>query len=243
MKEHDKTELAGPGASPAHGGFTMVEMLVVMFVITMLLTIGVPAIIKIRTQSKINACQTTVNIIHEAVKMYHGQHKRYPAKESMPAELYGQRFGSVEDGPNAGQTSEVNDYCPGYGYRLQPRGPIYGPWNGVDKLKRSGEYDGNARVFFLDAFGRTIWYCPFKVSQEPGEQEYHDPDFDTASVEPGYSLSNIADYAKNESGRFYRRDYILMSQSADGRWGKPRGPDPTDDANAPPTDDVTNFTN
>ena len=228
-----------PEASQS-GGFTLIELLVVMFVITMLLTIGVPAIIKIHTQSKINSCQVTINIIDKAIEMYHGEHNRYPSVKGMPAELYGQAF-SADPNIDGGALKEVEDYQPGPGYRLQPRGRIFEPWNGVDKLKRSGDYDSNNRVFFQDAFNRTIWYCLFTAEPEAGKKPYDDSEFDRAASEPGISLIDIDDYAKNKENKYYRRDYILMSQSADGKWGKIRGPDSGDDQGALPTDDVTNF--
>jgi prepilin-type N-terminal cleavage/methylation domain-containing protein len=238
MKNNKKTVSTTLPKAPQGGGFTMIELLVVMFVITMLLTIGVPAIIKIRTQSKINSCQVTVNIIDKAIEMYHGAHNRYPSVEGMPAELYGQAYASEQQG---GAINEIEDYQPGPGYRLQPRGRIYEPWNGVDKLKRSGDYVSGNRVFFQDAFSRSIWYCLFTGEPEAGQKAYHDAEFDRAASEPGISLIDIDDYAKNKQNKYYRRDYILMSQSADGMWGKVRGPDARDDQYAEPTDDIHNF--
>ena len=160
---NNQRQTASPSfPSPRAGsGFTMIEMLVVMFVIAMLLTIGVPAALRFKTLSKINACRVTVNIIDKAVDMYHKQHKRYPDMAEMAARLIGQSF-TIDANAVA---AEVNDGHPGPGYRLQPRGPIYGPWNGVDKLARSGDYEegsSSARVHFIDAFGAPIWYCPFK---------------------------------------------------------------------------------
>lgn len=217
------------------GAFTIIELLMVMFVITMLLTIGVPVIINIRKQAKINACQVTVNIIDKAVSMYHDQHNRYPTMKAMPAELYGQSF------KNGVEVIE-GDWRPGPGYRLEPRGAIYGPWNGVDQLRRSGDYEGSSRVFFLDAFNQSIWYCVFNQEAATGAKAYIDADFNVRgdAAEPGTTLIDVDDYAKNENGRYYRRDYILMSQSADGKWGKLRGP-PNNTQNVKPTDDVTNF--
>jgi prepilin-type N-terminal cleavage/methylation domain-containing protein len=212
-------------------GFTMVELLVVMLVITMLLTIGVPAVIKFRVQTKIKACQITVNIIDKAVSMYHSEHKRYPSIGSMPAELIGLSYEKLQ---GASDVTEVDDKNPGTGYRLQDRGTVYGPWNGVDKLKKTGEYDGSTRAYFLDAFNRSIWYCPFKDST------FTDADFTREDSEDGINIPDIAAYAKNEKGQFYRQDYIIMSPSADGKWGlfsDGERPNPK----APPTDDVTNF--
>jgi competence protein ComGC len=215
----------------------MIELLVVMFVITMLLTIGMPTIIKVRTQMKIGACRVTVNIIDKAVSMYHAQHKRYPSLQAMPAELYGQEF---EADPSGG-VKEVDDGEPGPGYRLQPRGVVYGPWNGVDQLQRTGDYQKggqNSRVFFKDAFGRPIWYCPYNQEAESEDRRYEDNEFDHEASEVGINLNSIADYAKNQSGAYYRKDYIIMSQGADSKWGLIRG---SGNTVIPPTDDITNF--
>ena len=229
MNNQRKTASASFQPPRAGSGFTLIELLVVMFVIAMLLTIGVPAALKFRTQSKIQACRVTVNIVDKAVDMYQKQHKRYPEMGEMAARLIGQSFtsGGVE----------VDDYHPGPGYRLQKRGTVYGPWNGVDKLRRTGDYEegaSSARVHFIDAFGAPIWYCPFKDST------YTDSEFDRTDSEDGANIASIADYAKDASGRFYRRDYIVMSQSADGKWGLLRGTSTS--SNTVPTDDVTNFT-
>jgi type II secretory pathway pseudopilin PulG len=232
----------------------MIELLVVMFIIAMLLVIGVPAALRFRTLAKINSCRVTVNIIDKAVSMYHTQHKRYPDVLEMTARLIGvsYRFDAQQDKP-----VEVDDGHPGPGYRLQPRGRVYGPWNGVDKLIRTGEYDEDsgasapgagqtsARIHFIDSFGNPIWYCPFKRPTETSAPTYTDSEFDKDDSEPGVGITSIADYAKDALGRFYRRDYILMSQSANSKWGLIRGTNSSSgssSANILPTDDVTNFT-
>jgi hypothetical protein len=118
----------------------------------------------------------------------------------------------------------------------------------VDKLFRSGDYKADedaARVHFLDAFGSRIWYCPFNGTT------YADIKFEATNSEMNVTIANIADYAKDKppsvsTGKFYRRDYIVMSQSADSQWGLIRGATPPaggsqSAADVIPTDDVTNF--
>jgi len=229
-------------------GFTMIELLVVMFVIGMLLIIGVPAAMRFQIQAKLNACRVTVNIIDKAVDMYHKQHKSYPSMEEMTSKLIGQSF-DVDENDVAVEVVD-GDWHPGAGYRLEPRGTVYGPWNGVDKLARTGDYDGNpiaARKHFLDAFGRPIWYCPFERPTPTLDPKYTDSlgvfKFKTTNTETGEAIT-IDNYAKDASGKYYRRDYILMSQGADGKWGLIRGTDsPGGSAgDIVPTDDITNFT-
>jgi prepilin-type N-terminal cleavage/methylation domain-containing protein len=226
MNRQKKSESTPFQSQPQPSAFTMIELLVVMLVITILLTIGVPAIMQYRTQGKINACQVTVNIIDTAIGMYHGQHNKYPGENSITSDLIGLRYDD-DDG------LEVDDFQPGVGYRLQRRGPIYGPWNGVDKLKHGGGT-------FYDAFGQSIWYSVLNAEPDDDNSTYEDDDdFDNENSEDGVNINNINDYATNKDDGLYRRDYILMSPSADGKWGLIRG---TDDSNIEPTDDVTNFT-
>lgn|GEM_PF-2858752 len=247
MNVNDRRKTVSP-APRAGGGFTMIELLVVMFVIAMLLAIGVPAALKFKTQAKINSCRVTVNIIDKAIDMYHKQHKRYPEIEKMTARLIGQSFVFNQQ---QNKPVEVDDGYPGPGYRIkgQPRGTVYGPWNGVDKLPRTGDYEEDvgssesARVHFIDAFGQSIWYCPFRKPTETSAPTYTDSEFDKDDSEDGVDITSIADYATDASGRFYRRDYILMSQSANGKWGLIRGSSNTaSSTKIVPTDDVTNFT-
>ena len=211
-------------------GFTLQELLVVVIFVAVfiLLVIGPGACPRdLRQRQKTQATKATINTISKAVEMYHIAHKVYPTIDAMPAELYGQMY---ENG------KEVDDYEPGPGYRLKPGGTVYGPWNEVDQIKRSGDYEKgttSARVYFMDAFNQSIWYCPF----DEATNTYTDPTFPKNESEDGVTIGNIADYAKNQSGKFYRRDYIIMSQSANGKWGLFSN----DKKDVPPTDDVTNF--
>ena len=248
---NDQKQTTSPSSQPprAGSGFTMIELLVVMFVIAMLLVIGIPAALRFQNQAKLNACRVTVNIIDKALDMYHKQHKSYPSMLEMASKLIGQSF---ELKPPPGDptaepiATEVPDGHPGPGYRLEPRGTVYGPWNGVDKLARSGDYDVGIeadRIHFLDAFGNRIWYCPFG---NPLPETYTDTGefaFKKTDSEDGVTITSIADYATDEFGKFYRRDYIIMSPGANGKWGLIRGSDAeSGSAGATvPTDDVTNF--
>ncbi|MBT3202079.1 MAG: hypothetical protein HN350_19425, partial [Phycisphaerales bacterium] len=237
--------------TPKRGGFTMIELLGVMFVITMLLAIGVPTVIKYRTNAKIAICRTTVNTIDQAVDMYYRQHKEYPSQNKLTAQLTGLWYKWVKpEGGGAAVLKEFDDGVPGVGYRLQARGPIYGPWNGADLLETTGTYEEKEnggtdnRTFFVDAFSQNILYCTFDPAPIATPKGYEEADFDRSgsSVEDGISLKSLNDYAQDRKGGFYRRDYIVISRSADGKWGKVRGPDTASEKQySVPTDDVTNF--
>lgn len=246
MKNTRTTVSQPPAVRPMRGGFTMVELLVVMFVISMLLAVGVPAALRMRTQAKINACRVTLNTVDTAVDMYRKHYKRTPEADELVGRLIGQWFKDGEEdvvkivNGKPEDAGDGADYHPGPGFQPQWRGAIHGPWNGVDELSRTGDWEpgaDNARLHFIDAFGSPIWYCPFEGST------YTDNEFERTDSEVGVTIASIADYARDSNQKFYRRDYILMSQSANGKWGLIRGVkgDTSSSSNIEPTDDVTNF--
>jgi len=167
----------------------MVEMLAVMFIIAMLLAIGTPAALRYRVQARARATQTIINTLNGAIREFYREHHEYPAAGNLGECLTGHR----PAGNNLfGYTNVSGDGKDGYGYRMQRRGRVYGPWNGAEKLTRSGEN-------FTDSYGTEIQYYPFKP--------------DTGAYDGA-----VNSYAKNADGRYYRRDYVLRSRGEDGEF-------------------------
>lgn len=154
----------------------MVEMLAVMFIIAMLLAIGVPAALRYRAQARARATQSIINQIGGAIRMYYDAHTphEYPENNSLARRLTGHKD---------------NDGKKGYGYRVQERGRVYGPWNGTENLARSGEN-------FADSYGAEIEYYPFR--------------------DTGVYAGAVNNYAKDAKGRYYRRDFVLRSKGENG---------------------------
>jgi hypothetical protein len=123
--------------------------------------------------------------------MYYRMHKKYPDKDLVQC-LTGYRD---------------DDGNPGYGYRLEPRGTVCGPWNRTHLLKTKGDPPQ-----FVDSYGREIEYYLF--DDMPDEVK----DYINASP-PGQAPS------------YYRRDYILRSRGKNGKWDKPRNPKSDDITN------------
>jgi len=179
----------------------MVEMLAVMFIITMLLVIGTPSALRYRAQSRARATQAIINQIDQAVRMYYDAHTphEYPEKKSLARRLTGHKD---------------NDNKEGYGYRVQKRGRVYGPWNSTEKLARSGEN-------FADSYGTEIEYYPFNP--------------DTRAYEG--AVNNYAKDPNDPTGQtYYRRDFVLRSRGENGEFEQ----HPHPYGNVIP-DDITNF--
>ena len=210
-RHFDSTAYARPA-----GAFTMVEMLAVMFIITMLLAIGVPAALRYGVQARARATQTIINTVNGAIQQFYKEHHVYPETDPDSDDddllqcLTGYRPATTDDDEHYGYKDDKGDGKDGYGYRMQPRGRVNGPWNGTEKLARSGEH-------FVDSYGTVIEYHPFRIANG------------------NYADSEVNTYAKDASGRYYRRDYVLRSKGEDGQFADSA-------AGAVATsDDITNF--
>jgi len=162
-----------------------VVIVIVCLVLLGLATIVIPSIVTIRTSTGPHHSRWTIDSLDKAIEMYHGQHYRYPGKD-----LFKDLTGAGDD-----------DGEPGYGYRLEPGGRVYGPWNDTDKLAKRGD-----PPCFVDNFGNEIEYHLFEDMPEDVK------DYNTKSSTPG------------EPPVYYRRDYILRSRGPNGKWDPPRTP-------------------
>ncbi len=169
-----------------------VVMIIVCLVLLGLATIVIPSIIRVRVTGGPDPSRWTIHIIDTAIRMYHNEHDRYPGKD-----LFTDLTGAGDD-----------DGQPGYGYRLEPRGMVYGPWNGADKLAKRGD-----PPHFVDGFGNEIEYHLFEDMPDDVK------DYNTHSSPPG------------KPPVYYRRDYILRSRGPNGKWDPPRSPDSDDVTN------------
>ncbi len=138
-----------------------------------------------------NRSQVTINIIDQAISMYHSFHRQYPGKD-----LFKSLTGYGDD-----------DGYPGYGYRVKPRGEVWGPWNGVHEMPTKGD-----PPHFVDYWGNEIEYHIFEDMSEAMK------DYINASP-PG------------EDPDYYRRDYVIRSRGPNGKWDKPRDPESDDVTN------------
>jgi prepilin-type N-terminal cleavage/methylation domain-containing protein len=59
-------------------GFTLVELLVVVLILSALAFIAVPRISQSATNAKISACQTNVELINSQIELYYAQNGAWP---------------------------------------------------------------------------------------------------------------------------------------------------------------------
>ena len=97
MRQESAQEVAGGrrripcAADGRFAGFTLVELLVVLAIISILMAILIPVINTIREQSKITACLSNLRQIGHAINMYGGDHKGL----ILPADLRDPNFDNV----------------------------------------------------------------------------------------------------------------------------------------------------
>jgi len=148
------------------GGFTLVELLVVIGIIVLLFSIATPIIMTARRNAERVRTQGDLNTIASALEAYKADFKDYPrpdlttdpTKPVLAWALIGP-FAAVPEGVNPG------DGADGPGFRTQwntnvtpPVGSkIWGPYLAPDKFNTEIR-DGNA--YLLDRFGTRIEYFP-----------------------------------------------------------------------------------
>jgi prepilin-type N-terminal cleavage/methylation domain-containing protein len=60
-------------------GFTLVELLVVVLVLSALAFIAVPRISESGTNAKVNACKTNIGLLNSQIELYYAQNGSWPA--------------------------------------------------------------------------------------------------------------------------------------------------------------------
>jgi len=221
---------AGRRCSATAGGFTLVELLVVITIIALLLLIGAPSAVQIQKDIARQKSITMLAQISTALKLYAEDfNKQFPPSNPEGGQTICRLLAGFPGDTGSDQTPGANDNafrtddgCQGYGFRLAAKGPVFGPYYGVHKLPTSG----GSTARFVDAFHQPVMYYKFNELTTGPDFGYYNSGDNTD--DPG----NINDYAKNSSGEFYRKDFLLLTSGPDGTWTNPRDPK---------SDDITNF--
>ncbi|MCK4625995.1 MAG: hypothetical protein KAV00_11835 [Phycisphaerae bacterium] len=214
-------------------GFTLVELLVIVSIIVLLIGLLLPALNKFRIAGKKTKVQAIINLIDGACQQYFTDFEDYPpsqdnddyngwtGSELIALFLTGYGLDTGGDGLPDRANLDADDGVDGYGFRLEQRGRVYGPYNGAEKLDTRID----TRPEFVDVFGRlggnAILYYRYDGSIYNADHNNSDP------TDPN-------SYAKDSDGDYYRTDFILISRGRNEDWNAPKDGG---------SDDVTNFFN
>jgi len=181
--------------------------MVVVLIIILMLTIMVPTLSMARRSLLVNKSQYIINLIEGACHQYHGDVGEYPP--------------SLADLVQAltGYLDASKDYKDGFGWRKAPRGRVYGPYNGTERLELFTRNIGTARFTFKDAFDNPILYyrCTVTPPAKPGDP----PTFAYKRVVMAdLGPDPLEDYLKGPEGKFYRTDFVLITPGPDSDWSK-----------------------
>jgi len=213
----------GGGRRAAHRGFTLVELMTVIVILTILIAIGAPAIVAARRQFRIDASRSLFGLIEGACRMYQADWKEYPPSASAGGMTGKQRL--VE-----GLTGyRDDDGQAGWGARKTDRGPVYGPYNGAEHLETVSTATGVQT--FIDAFGNEIYYWRFEFDPQTRTGSYNADDNDAGR--PANFAALILEFPSDPRS-LWRRDFLLMSRGPDGQWDSAY-------VGNPKHNDITNF--
>jgi len=248
-----------PGATArARTAFTIVELMLVIFIISLLIGIGVPSIDRLRSSYTRSLSLATLNMIEKACETYRVDFKihasadqpwkAYPpgGNNSLVWALTGYAGDAGDDGtPGVGDDAlKLDDGCAGFGFRRSKRGWVYGPYGGTEGIRTKDKRGGvDCHRYFVDAFDNEVFYYRFEYDiNEDGEI-----DIESARFVGGLGDDSLdppmQEYAKNSSGDYYRRDILLCTRGPDAIWGS-RDVDGTTHelpSSFSGVDDVTNF--
>jgi prepilin-type N-terminal cleavage/methylation domain-containing protein len=234
-----------PKTSHRPRGFTLMELMVVLFILGLLMAIVVPGIGALLRVAQASATKANIELIDKACGFYKLDFNHLPPSSGGQgaAQLTLLLTGYAHDENNDGTpvdlqaesgalltTLAADDGVPGYGFRVIPAGNTYGPYNGTEEIDRIQNPEGHP--VFSDAFGGIIYYY---------RAENTDPNTDITTYayepadesDPAAPLNVDANYPFDADGQMYRKDFILLSAGPDQRF--------VSLADDPTTDDITNF--
>ena len=233
-------------------GFTLIELLTIIVIIIILVGIIMPTVNRAQNAAQTSASMARIWLIDGACKMYHGDFDEYPSstpvnigdvryrgRHRLVQELTGY-FPDVDyDAKPSGavQNDMYDDGHDGLGFRMVHRGKVYGAAYGVEKLETFRERVTNSLgdykqvIVFVDTFGNPIYYYRY-ISTGYGAYVNNDNVSSGWGVSPEPPSVNSS-YSRDLNGKYFRKDFILMSRGVDRQWMAFRS-DQT-------TDDITNF--
>ena len=211
----------------------------------MLVAILLPSLKRAKDAARLGASKTSVNMIDAAVEMFENDHNELPPSTgggawpsgngSWPngwkgAELICLLLTGYADDPGSGgnpdgtpssANMEDDDGKAGFGFRLNRRGKVYGPYNGTEKLAVGDSNAGNtygtpskAAKVFVDAFDNPILYYEYRGGYVASDNTGVYP------TPPGYPL---APFLTNAAG--VRKDFILVSLGLLTTWSDDEDPE------------------
>ncbi len=211
----------------APGGFTLIEMLVIIVIIMLLMGILAPAASNALTRINRSISETYVNAIGGGVELYRNDFDDYPpssnaGNDQLPnwkgAQLlallllgYGPDPGVKGKPLDAGATLDLDDGRDGGGFRVVFRGKVHGPYAGLEDVSM-GLQDGH-RVF-IDKFSQPVLYYRFEGGYQAGHNTDGPADMDA--------------YTQRDS-KYVRQDYILITKGPNRQWDPPGSSSMTDD--------------
>lgn len=177
----------------ARAAFTLVEVLVVIVIISLLLTIAVPSIQKIRMNIVRSQCFATVHLLSGACDYF---------KEDDNGGMYPPSAGGCNTLVQALTGYRNDDNEPGFGWRAVPGGTKKGPYNGAENVATR---NNGGNPVFIDSFKNDILYYRFDTAK----QQYNGGD-------NGGGPGDINNYVKSQGGTFLSKTFVIITPGADG---------------------------
>jgi len=230
-------------------GFTIVELMVTMGIITLLAAILLPVVARTHAYAVRTRMKADLATIGTALEAYRMDHRDYPRITEGGPDIDGAAllcWALIAPG------SSIQDGADGPGFRLRGvQGQVYGPYLDLSHFRISSTDDYTAEI--IDRNNCPIHYCPSNTKANPSGYHGYVSDYYGVGPQPLYDHSYF-EYCldlktmrqmlgdTNNNGQIdpgetpvFSGPYILWCAGPNGIFG----PDPSDPSGH--SDDVTNF--
>ena len=114
-----------PRLSPKSGGFTLVELLIVVIILAILAAVAIPQFSSSTDEAKLSALDSSLSSLRSAVDLYKQQHGHYPGTVA------------PNSGPNATPTSSERPYVAPPMARGVPGSPVCSSYTRLSTATRA----------------------------------------------------------------------------------------------------------
>lgn len=212
------------------GGFTLVELLIVIAIIALLLGLAAAALTRARVLVRKSGMQTLYAGLEMGLRMYRNDLGDYPPSGVSVAYTTPPAWARDWSGAHwlthamLGLNDETIDGHSGPGFRVRVRGKVYGPYVDVERARVEIRGPSNANVIVDEAGHPILYYRRGYYAFDPTIAQY-DPGHNDEMKLPKRSPNDpdppdIKAYAGVARTDLARREYILCSAGPDGAWGE-----------------------
>ena len=230
-RNHPARNVRSRARRARNGAFTIVELMVVLVIALMLMSIILPSFMAMRLLMKYSASEAVLQTLDGAIEAYMTDFEEYPHSDADAfasglsySDWYGMELlplfltgygadpgdGGADGIPGTDHDILIDDGNEGYGYRLEQRGLVHGPYGGAQNMRVRESFSGSDARIFIDAFGNPIYY--YRCYEDPnGDTYYREDNADLSAGEGDFDYEFVGGQRLSEDAHTDFATYVTES--------------------------------